>query len=256
MFFVYQSTFFALCRRCRSLDYELEIFCDFIQSNGKTQRFAIGGGIQKKSQKFANIPIYEIELLTGCDRDRIEINIYFSESDVPKKANLKTTRAFLLQSDAFNRAPTPSEASSSRRSSKVQSVQNAKSNDDSRCVICDDEQRQVAFIPCGHWCTCSECSTGVINLGMNCPICRCSISGTLPIQKTADINTEQKRLEAASLEKPNECFCVFCEGDQQREIAFIPCGHFFACRKCSEEKLGSECSVCRCLVKDTLQIYP
>ena len=50
---------------------------------------------------------------------------------------------------------------------KVLSKQ-AKTNDEKLCVICMEQLSSVANIPCGHVCSCIECSIKF----KNCPICR------------------------------------------------------------------------------------
>lgn len=49
----------------------------------------------------------------------------------------------------------------------------------SNCVICLSNQRQIAFVPCGHLCICRNCSNnGNIIV---CPICRNQESSRLEI---------------------------------------------------------------------------
>lgn len=40
------------------------------------------------------------------------------------------------------------------------------------CVICLQSKREYAFVPCGHFCICGDCSVGVANIDGRCPICR------------------------------------------------------------------------------------
>tara|TARA_Y100000389_G_C17096185_1_gene333695 strand:- start:16 stop:456 length:441 start_codon:yes stop_codon:yes gene_type:complete len=45
------------------------------------------------------------------------------------------------------------------------------------CVICLSNNPSVTFIPCGHYCTCYDCYSYMINnYNTNCPICRSNIS--------------------------------------------------------------------------------
>jgi hypothetical protein len=52
--------------------------------------------------------------------------------------------------------------------------------EDDSCVICLDQPKSVALIPCGHWCICEGCSGDV----RKCPICRKHNTGKLKIFKT------------------------------------------------------------------------
>ena len=43
---------------------------------------------------------------------------------------------------------------------------------DDECVICMEENNQIVFIPCGHFCTCEICSNKI----QKCPLCRSLIT--------------------------------------------------------------------------------
>ena len=47
------------------------------------------------------------------------------------------------------------------------------------CVICLDNDTDIAFLPCGHVCTCSECSC--MSKLHKCPLCRRPINDTQKI---------------------------------------------------------------------------
>lgn len=49
--------------------------------------------------------------------------------------------------------------------------------DDKLCVVCFDDMKQYAIVPCGHLCVCKKCS----NQLTYCPICRVRKEGTLRI---------------------------------------------------------------------------
>lgn len=42
-------------------------------------------------------------------------------------------------------------------------------DDDPTCVICMDAPKALVFVPCGHYCSCASCVTGLKN---KCPMCR------------------------------------------------------------------------------------
>lgn len=50
--------------------------------------------------------------------------------------------------------------------------------DDSTCVVCFEKQREIAFVPCGHRCCCSDCSKMVLE---NCPLCRAKFTSKIKV---------------------------------------------------------------------------
>tara|TARA_B100001094_G_C18180068_1_gene800364 strand:+ start:1781 stop:2545 length:765 start_codon:yes stop_codon:yes gene_type:complete len=48
--------------------------------------------------------------------------------------------------------------------------------------------------------------------------------------------------------------CIICF-ENKREIAFLPCGHFCICKKCSEKYEDNKCLVCREKFRKTQQIF-
>ena len=55
------------------------------------------------------------------------------------------------------------------------------SNPLGECIICGDETKSHAFIPCGHLCACEECASKVMRRAPRCPVCRCSALETVKI---------------------------------------------------------------------------
>lgn len=52
----------------------------------------------------------------------------------------------------------------------------------SECIICMDAKPSLAFIPCGHVCTCNGCSSKMGRHNMqNCPLCRRKIENSFEI---------------------------------------------------------------------------
>lgn len=49
------------------------------------------------------------------------------------------------------------------------------------CIICEDNERSVAFVPCGHICACKVCSNHLCYHNPVCPICRSYIQQKLEI---------------------------------------------------------------------------
>ena len=51
------------------------------------------------------------------------------------------------------------------------------------CVVCMDKEPKIALIPCGHMCTCKDCTDVLTTRSsrwkpMECPICRAPITAT------------------------------------------------------------------------------
>ena len=44
--------------------------------------------------------------------------------------------------------------------------------DDSNCVVCFENERTHAFVPCGHKCICESCCGRLGNKTAVCPMCR------------------------------------------------------------------------------------
>jgi len=48
---------------------------------------------------------------------------------------------------------------------------------DMDCVVCMNNEKDVVFAPCGHYCCCSECATFIHHGSKpDCPMCRTKIS--------------------------------------------------------------------------------
>uniref|UniRef100_A0A182NTU9 RING-type domain-containing protein n=1 Tax=Anopheles dirus TaxID=7168 RepID=A0A182NTU9_9DIPT len=49
------------------------------------------------------------------------------------------------------------------------------------CIICEDNDRAVAFVPCGHLCVCKVCATHISHYNPVCPLCRTYIEKKLDV---------------------------------------------------------------------------
>lgn len=45
------------------------------------------------------------------------------------------------------------------------------------CVVCDEDEGQDVFVPCGHRCACKKCVEIIVKQGRRCPMCRSYIFG-------------------------------------------------------------------------------
>jgi hypothetical protein len=54
---------------------------------------------------------------------------------------------------------------------------------ETECVVCMDETRSHAFVPCGHRCVCEECSGVLMATAQpRCPVCRAPAMATMHIR--------------------------------------------------------------------------
>ena len=49
------------------------------------------------------------------------------------------------------------------------------------CAICMDENKEMVFVPCGHFCTCKKCAKAIKNIHGSCPMCRSVIEDIVTI---------------------------------------------------------------------------
>lgn len=53
------------------------------------------------------------------------------------------------------------------------------------CVICMDNERSIATLPCAHLCICGVCSGSI----EKCPICRQRVKGVVKIRYPEDFKS-------------------------------------------------------------------
>ncbi|KAJ8967570.1 hypothetical protein NQ317_001782 [Molorchus minor] len=76
-----------------------------------------------------------------------------------------------LRNNASPSAPPPIEEASAPIPDEMRTISS------SECVICLEMVCQIIFVPCGHLCSCSHCST----LVSECPLCRSCIERKIAI---------------------------------------------------------------------------
>ena len=68
---------------------------------------------------------------------------------------------------------------------EIERLQNGKrTNSSEKCVICLEKNLEVVFLPCGHACTCLDCTKTLLrqsNSKRNCPLCRGKIKKSYKI---------------------------------------------------------------------------
>lgn len=72
-------------------------------------------------------------------------------------------------------------------SEHLSSSQESKSYSNNECIICMDNPKELACVPCGHRCMCKQCSQQFLTSSSEnpqCPVCRTTITQTLQIFET------------------------------------------------------------------------
>jgi L-lactate utilization protein LutB len=59
--------------------------------------------------------------------------------------------------------------------SKKISKQESEEKNESYCIICLDNKKNIVFLPCAHFVSCMECGLSM----KNCPVCRTKIQATV-----------------------------------------------------------------------------
>ena len=73
--------------------------------------------------------------------------------------------------------PVPNICAETPRSAPISSPPMENKSEAGNCVVCLDDKSGIVFIPCGHVCTCKECSASLTK----CPMCRNKIQQKHPI---------------------------------------------------------------------------
>ncbi|XP_067951562.1 uncharacterized protein [Watersipora subatra] len=100
------------------------------------------------------------------------------------------------------------------------------------CIVCEEEDASVIFLPCKDRCACYDCCKKM----KTCVKCRTPIKKKLlngaeltrdspPYQAVKELNIVLQEMEGIQL-------CEICM-DRKRNIVFIPCGHT-ACDECAQ----------------------
>lgn len=108
----------------------------------------------------------ENELLNVTEDDLKEAGVNKSDD---RKSILEAFRIYKKTSyeyPSYANAPQVDEEGASAPPIDVNNSYNT-----SECVICMDQNCQVIFVPCGHYCCCANCSTPLVD----CPLCRGTI---------------------------------------------------------------------------------
>lgn len=51
-------------------------------------------------------------------------------------------------------------------------------NDDKLCIVCQENPKEIIYLPCGHFCLCKDCSNQIRKTQKNCPVCRKQVKRT------------------------------------------------------------------------------
>ena len=119
------------------------------------------------------------------------------------------------------------------------------------CVVCGDEKahREVVYVPCGHFVTCSSCSVEWNKRSKCCPYCNQPITSCILVE-----------LSPGQKDSSNGCG-MKCPSCNTRRVNLVSenCKHAFSCSSCvAKEKasVGSVCcKVCSSNVDKVVKIY-
>jgi len=81
---------------------------------------------------------------------------------------------------------------------------------DMKCVMCLDQYRAIAFVPCGHCCCCCSCTRTLMtsSTGRICPVCRSTIENVLRVffnkDQTGEVSSRRWFFNTCQY-----CGCVF-----------------------------------------------
>lgn len=74
--------------------------------------------------------------------------------------------------------PCPSPVAAKRVQAEAKAVGAQDSEESTECVVCQDQQKEAAFFPCGHKCVCIQCAMLLAaRTKPECPICRARVQG-------------------------------------------------------------------------------
>jgi len=122
-------------------------------------------------------------------------------------------------------------------------------NYNSKCVICTgvDSHREVVYVPCGHFMTCSGCSLENMKHSKQCPYCTQTVSGIILVS----LSDEQKK-DSWNMK------CPSCNV-RPAEIVSEECKHAFSCRSCmSKQKRDHQkvcCTICQTEVHKYVKVF-
>ncbi|XP_055598392.1 uncharacterized protein LOC129747971 [Uranotaenia lowii] len=117
------------------------------------------------------------------------IRDFFSFSDLRRRAsNLQARQTGIAHhhsreqnreqdlTDSSRSSSTSSERSTATEGSHIQESPTKRRNDTGPaiglCIICEDLEKSVVLVPCGHLCLCKRCADQLGNYDRYCPICR------------------------------------------------------------------------------------
>jgi len=122
-------------------------------------------------------------------------------------------------------------------------------NYNSKCVICTgvDSHREVVYVPCGHFMTCSGCSLENMKHSNKCPYCTQTVTGIILVT----LSDEQKK-DSWNMK------CPSCNV-RPAEIVSEECKHAFSCRSCmSKQKRDHQkvcCTICQTEVHKYVKVF-
>ncbi|CAF0766443.1 unnamed protein product [Didymodactylos carnosus] len=114
----------------------------------------------------------------------------------------------------------------------------------SLCLLCTQEQKRIACLPCGHLALCVGCV-----LLVNLPV----IQRLLNISRKVLQNGSKRQVECYfSQSHAIDNLCVVCCAEEKC-LACMPCGHLSTCVPCGHS--ARSCPICRSKIETLVKIY-
>lgn len=153
-----------------------------------------------------------------------------------------------------------------------------KEDPDQMCVVCFEQPKTMAFVPCGHLVVCGECAKALDS----CPICRGPRESLLYVDPAAsrecyckhckniihptfysshrevcNLRMRQLRENGDSEDMQHNAHtakskCLNC-GEGPQAVALLPCGHVILCDDCAPK--AASCPMCLRDVTSTLNTF-
>ena len=98
-----------------------------------------------------------------------------SESNESNFGQIETNRAHLQTHKEHQVKDDQTNANQNMLKAKKYSKQDSEEKNESYCIICLDNKKNIVFLPCAHFVSCMECGLSM----KNCPVCRTKIQATV-----------------------------------------------------------------------------
>jgi len=120
--------------------------------------------LQKKNEVLEKLLGTHVQLLENKHKPT---TITTRPLTAPTTTNFQTTNLQTTNLQTTNHPIASADEDLVRLKSEISRAKRAL-EDEKMCVVCQDAEKVIAFVPCGHKCACERCSVGL----RACPLCR------------------------------------------------------------------------------------